>query len=259
MNRSKIILLLLILVLNVFLFSCKEDKDEPINNNQTQLVPDPLNSQLLTLPGNGTPISLGEGLYETNYLSFKDNQIGGVYCSIADLGEFQNLGSVNGKFPVTLNQWAIAQISHGYVVRFSDEYNTIYSRVFITKSVTGVDGSSAGLEIKYEYDWQEPFNVPIEIRSNEPYCTTYYKNGEMKWNYIWVQISYVMPVKASVQYDKTCEFIDDVKAKDNALIVCFDVEYMPDNWSGIFEVSNGISTKIIKLRRQGDQKFIFAD
>ena len=88
MNRSKIILLLLILVLNVFLFSCKEDKDEPINNNQTQLVPDPLNSQLLTLPGNGTPISLGEGLNETNYLSFKDNQIGGVYCSIADLGEF---------------------------------------------------------------------------------------------------------------------------------------------------------------------------
>ena len=85
------------------------------------------------------------------------------------------------------------------------------------------------------------------------------KNGEMKWNYIWVQISYVMPVKASVQYDKTCEFIDDVKVKDNALIVCFDVEYMPNNWSGIFEVSNGISTKIIKLRRQGSQNFIFAD
>lgn len=259
MKRNKIIILSLILLLNISLFSCKEEQNEPINDNQNQVLPDPLNSQLLTLPANGTPISLGKGLYETNCLSFKENQIGGVYCNIADLGEFQNLGSVNAKFPVALNQWAIAQISHGYVVRFSDEYNTIYSRVFINKSVIGVDGSSAGLEIKYEYDWQEPFNVPIEIKSNEPYCTTYYKDGEMKWNYIWVLISYVMPVKVSVRYDETCDYIDCVQAKDNALIICFDIEHMPYDWSGTFEVSNGINTKIIKLHRRSKQYFIISE
>lgn len=243
-------------LINLSLSSCGENNDEPNNENQDQIIPDPANTKTLSLPANGTPIKLGDGLNGNNYLKFQDNQIGGVYCIIADLGKFQNLGAVNGKFPIAMNQWAVAQLSHGYVVCFFNEYDTIYSRVFITKSIPGVDGNSAGIEIKYEYDWQEPFNVPIKIRSKEPYCATYYKNGIMKWNYIWVQIQYVMPVKVNVKYDKSCEFIDKVMTKDNHLIICLDVENMPKNWCSTFEISNSINTEIIKLRRSSSQSFV---
>ena len=245
-------------IVNLSLTGCGANDDEP-NPNNPIVTPDPSDSKTVTLPRNGTPISLGDGLYNTNYLIFRDNQIGGVYCKIADLGEFSNLGSVKGEFPAnlsTMNQWAVAQTSHGYIVKFNDEYNTIYCRALITKAVTGIDGNAAGIEVKYEYDWQEPFNVPIEFNKNNTYSSTYYKNGEMKWNYIWYQIAYINPVVInSIKYDRECEYIDNVLLKNNCLIICFDVEHMPNNWSGTFEVSNNVNSQSITLKRRSSQYF----
>ena len=253
---SRILKYIFISLMLVSIYSCGDDNDEPIDNNNHQTVPDPVGSVTLILPGNGTSISLGSGLYETNYLHFRDNQIGGVYCVIADLGEFSNLGAVTGEFPVVMNQWAVAQLRHGYIVKFNDDYNTIYSRIYVTKAVTGVDGNTAGLEIKYEYDWREPFKVPIEFKTSSMMCSTYYKKDGMKWNYIMVRIPYVNPVKVtSVTYDKSCPYIDDVVLRDNCLTICFDVEKMPSEWSDTFTVTNEVNTQSITLKRNGSQNF----
>lgn len=239
-------------VMSLAFISCGDDDDEPTPNNPI-VAPDPTASKTVTLPGNGTPISLGEGLYNTNYIRFHENQIGGVHCRVADLGEFSNLGSISGKFPIvfkSMNQWAVAQISHGYIVEFRDDYNTIYCRAFITKAVPGVDGNTAGIEIKYEFDWQEPFNVPIEFNKNNTYVSTYDKHGVM------FRIAYVNPVVInSVKYDKDCGYIDDVKLRNNCLIICFDVEHMPNNWEGTFEVSNNVNSQSITLRQGSSQFF----
>ena len=199
MLRKKWLLYVISLLVMVWLGSCGDRNEDPMNNGEVgpnETVDDPVGTISLSMRN----ASNGKTYLGSLYIGADDNFTGGWFVN---LGPMKGLGNVT-YIPVT--GWA-PQVAVtpgcGYIAY--DEYEKMFIRIYVTDYVISTSGGVIGADVKYQKSFTGRdeaiisdaktltfgaeggnqgviFNntsiIPFSIISSEPWCTATYASTE---------------------------------------------------------------------------------
>ena len=158
------------LMLSFVFVGCQKNNDDDNNepndiDNPDNPVPDPEGTVTFNMAQMGsTDYSYISVLFNGGTIGFiwwskPDNiSIRGDYWqpSICSLGALKGLGNITSiptsGFNVPTSPYSVAcEVGHGYVIKYENDTQVIYVRLYVVESIVSTSGGIMGAKVKYQY------------------------------------------------------------------------------------------------------------